>query len=43
VQLHLDETNGELAALTREVKELEDARALDERRIADLEALVYSK
>ena len=43
VQLHLDEANVKMEALERRVKELEDARSLDEQRIADLEARLLSK
>lgn len=38
VQLHLDETNAEIAALERRVKELESAKELDEQMIAELQA-----
>ena len=40
VQLKLDEANGEIEALTKEVKELDDARNLDEQRLAELEARI---
>jgi predicted nuclease with TOPRIM domain len=43
VQLHLDETNGELESLQKRVQELEDMRTLDEQRIAELEARLFSK
>jgi hypothetical protein len=42
VQLHLDETNVELEALKKRVNELEDMKALDEQRIAELEAATWS-
>lgn len=37
VQLHLDATNEKIAALEKRVKDLEDARVLDEQRITRLE------
>jgi uncharacterized membrane protein (DUF106 family) len=40
VQLRLDETNETLTALEKRVKNLEDMKALDEQRIADLEGKV---
>jgi len=38
VQIHLDAANEKIAALEKRVKDLEDARVLDEKRIAQLEA-----
>jgi hypothetical protein len=40
VQLRLAETNETLTALEKRVKDLEDMKALDEQRIADLEGKV---
>jgi predicted nucleic acid-binding Zn-ribbon protein len=38
VQSHLDAANEKITALEKRVKDLEDARVLDEQRIAQLEA-----
>ena len=43
VQLHLDETDGRIKALEDRLKNLEDMKALDEERIAELEGRVFSK
>lgn len=43
VKVHLDETNANLEALERRVKDLEEMGTLDEQRIANLEARLYAK